>query len=402
MTSAPLTRSVTFIMSLAMGVIIADLYYLQPLLHTVRADFHISTAQASLLVTIMQLGFAAGLAFIVPLGDVLARRRLIVALFSIAVVAMLGVSLVHSYAMLAVVSVVVGMTAVGSHVILPFAADHVRAEERGRVVATLMSGLLSGALLSRVAAGALSEWIGWRGVYASAAFMVLVMTVVLWRTLPGEAPRPHQPYRRVVAGAITMLRDSSLLRRRSWLGATAFGSFNAVWATLAFHLAAPPFRYSAGIIGLFGFVGLAGISMANVAGRRADNQQSHQTTLVTAALLVLAFVLLWIGRHNIAVIALGIIVLDMGVQGMQFTNQALIYTIDPTKRSRINSAYMVCFFAGASLGSLGAGLAYAQWGWAGTCGCGAVLSIGAVLGAWQRAGAPGQSHQAEVKPSEQA
>jgi len=376
---ATLSRGVTFLMTVAMGAIVANLYYLQPLLHEVRVDFAITTSQTSLLVTLIQVGYAAGLALIVPLGDVIARRRLIVAIFAIAATGMGLASWLHAYGLFAIVTTLVGLTSVAAQVILPYAADHAREDERGRVIATLMTGLLSGALLSRVASGTLSELVGWRGVYRCAAALLVLVGVALWRALPDEATRPHQPYRSLVLGSFTMLRDSLLLRQRAWLGAMAFGSFNAVWATLAFHLAGRPFHYSAGVIGLFGLVGLAGISMANVAGRRADQNKSRQTTVVAATLLVTSFVILWLGGGNIVAIAVGIVVLDMGVQGIQVTNQALIYAIDPTKRSRINSAYMVCFFVGASLGSLGAGLAYAHWGWSGTCAYGLVLSLGTAV-----------------------
>ena len=379
MAKATLSRGVTFVMTVAMGAIVANLYYLQPLLHAVRGDFGITTSQTSLLATLIQVGYAAGLALIVPLGDVIARRRLIVAIFAIAATGMGVASWLHAYGIFAIVTTLIGLTSVAAQVILPYAADHAREDERGRVIATLMTGLLSGALLSRVASGALSELIGWRGVYRCAAALLVLVGLALWRALPDEPLRPHQPYRALVIGSFTMLRDSALLRHRAWLGATAFGAFNAVWATLAFHLAGGPFHYSAGFIGLFGFVGLAGISMANVAGRRADQNKSRQTTVVAAALLVASFVILWLGGGNIVAIAVGIIVLDMGVQGLQVTNQALIYALDPTKRSRINSAYMVCFFAGASLGSLGAGLAYAHWGWSGTCAYGLVLSLSTLL-----------------------
>jgi predicted MFS family arabinose efflux permease len=372
-TERRLTTSLTIFMAVATGVSVANLYYLQPLLHQVKGDFRISTFAASALVTLTQAGFAAGLAFVVPLGDLLARRRLVVAIFVLAAATMVAASRVHDFTAFAAFTFLVGLTSVGCHVLVPFSADLADEGERGRVVARLMTGLLIGVLLSRTFSGVASQAVGWRGVYVTAAVLLAVMALVLSRVLPDEVPRAHVAYATLVAGPFRLLHQHRELRRRSWLGATCFAGFSALWTTLAFHLSAAPFYYSPIRIGLFGLLGVGGVLAANVAGRLADRQRSRSVTIVAATLVGVSFAMMWVGRSDLWVLALAIFLQDAGMQGMQITNQAIIYTVAPTQRSRTNSAYMVCFFTGGAVGSLAGGFAYAHWGWTGSCVLGLVV-----------------------------
>jgi predicted MFS family arabinose efflux permease len=370
-----ISRSLTFIMAAAIGVIVANLYYLQPLLHHVKRDFHTSTLAATALITLMQVGYAAGLAFVVPLGDLIPRRRLVVVIFSLAAAAMLLGSLIHSFVLFAILTIFIGLTSVGGQTIIPFAADLADEDQRGRVIARLMTGLLSGVLLSRTLSGAVSEAVGWRGVYVSAAALLLVMAVVLRLVLPTEARREHVPYHRLVSSSFALLGKFPELRRRAWFGATVFAANSIMWTTLAFHLSGAPFHFSNGVIGLFGLLGVAGVLAANAAGHQADRNRNERSTFVAAALVAGSFLVLLLGHATVWILGLGIVLLDAGVQGMNITNQSIIYTLAPDMRSRINSIYMVCFFTGASLGSLGAGFTYSHDGWTGTCILG--LGIGA-------------------------
>lgn len=370
-----LSRSLVFVMSMATGMIVANLYYLQPLLVEVRSDFHVGTIATSALLTLAQVGYALSLAFVVPLGDLFARRRLIVTIFLIAALAMAVGSLLHDFVPFALLSLVIGITSVGGQVLIPLAADLASDDERGRVVAKLMSGLLLGILLSRTFSGVTAEEIGWRGVYLVAATMLALAAFALWRTLPFEAPRAHVPYRRLLADSIRLMVDERELRRRAWLGAITFSSFSVLWSTLAFHLSTRPFHYSNVVIGLFGLLGVGGVLAANAAGHLADRQHHREASVIAALLMASSFVLLWFGRDDVWTLAVAIFALDAGAQGMHITNQTIIYRLAPEKRSRINSAYMVSCFSGASVGSLGAGLAYAHLGWAGTCTLGALIGV---------------------------
>jgi predicted MFS family arabinose efflux permease len=374
LTTRPLTKPLVFFMSLAVGIIVANLYYLQPLLHQVKGDFKVGTVATSALITFVQVGYAAGIIFVIPLGDLLPRRRLVVTIFFAAATAMLVGSLVHSFVWFAVLSVVVGLSSVGGQILIPFAADLAEDGQRGRVVARLMTGLLLGILMSRTFSGIGAEIFGWRGVYVTAAALLLVIGVVLSRVLPPDVARAHVTYGELVSGSFRLFGNYQALRRRCWLGAMGFAAFNVLWASLAFQLSGPPFHYSNIKIGLFGLLGVGGVMAANFAGRQADRNRSQQVTILSGFFFLAAFALMWLGRHDVWLLALGIFVLDIGAQALQITNQASIYTIAPDQRSRITSVYVFSFFVGGASGSLATGFMYAHHGWTGVCGLGAVIS----------------------------
>ena len=362
-------------MAVATGAIVANLYYLQPLLPQIARDFSVGSTGAASLVTSTQVGYGLGLGLVLPLGDLIARRRLVVAIFIVAGVLMaLGASL-HAFAAFAVIALFTGVASVGGQVMIPFAADLARDNQRGRVIARLMMGLLLGVLLCRSFAGIVTQFAGWRTVYWLAAILMGLMALLLARSLPEETARPHVSYRRLITGSVGLLASLPELRRRAWLGAGCFAAFSILWTTLAFKLSAAPYGYSSAVIGLFGLIGAAGVLAANGAGRMADRGRQSASTMVAGALTAGSFLLLAIGGHLIVPMIIGIIALDLGVQGMQITNQSIIYALAPDARSRINSAYMVCYFAGGALGSLIAGLAYSAGGWNASCAFGALIGF---------------------------
>jgi predicted MFS family arabinose efflux permease len=378
-TKKPLSNGLITLMAIAIGIIVANLYYQQPLLHQISKNFHVGTARATLLVTLTQVGYAVGLAFVVPLGDVWPRRRLVVSIFGLAAVTMAVAASLTSFTLLAAVTLVIGLSSVGGQVLVPLAADLAEPAQRGRVIARVMTGLLLGVLLSRTASGLVAQLAGWRTVYWAAAALLAVMAVVLHLVLPKEAAREHVAYRKLVVGVFSLFATQRQLRRRAYLGAVIFASNNALWTTLSFLLAGAPFHYSNAVIGLFGLFGVAGVLAANAAGHQADRQRTHASTIVFAMLMLLAFVILALGRNTVILLALGIVVLDTGMQGMQITNQSLIYELLSNGRSRLNSAYMVSAFAGASIGSYLAGQFYAHFGWYGDCWLGGALGVALLI-----------------------
>jgi len=362
-----LSHALVALIAVATGAVVANLYYAQPVLHQVARSFHSGPGPTSSIITATQIGYAAGLLLIVPLGDLHPRRALVTRLFLISTVALVGCALAPNLWLFGLASVAVGAASVAGQVMIPFAADLAPEERRGRVVARIMTGLLMGILLARTVSGLVAQAAGWRAIYwFSAAFMV-VFAFVLWRALPAEGPRPHRSYAELVGGSLRLLATEPVLRRRAWHGACAFAAFSVLWTTLAFLLSGSPYRYSNAVIGLFGLVGSGGIAAANLAGKLADSARATATTVGTGVLLAGSFALLWAGRTSLAALIIGIVVLDIGTQGMQITNQAVIYALRPDARSRINSAYMVCYFLGGALGSVSAGALYGTHGWAGVC-----------------------------------
>jgi predicted MFS family arabinose efflux permease len=345
------------------------------LLHEVARTFHSGPGPTSAVITASQVGYAFGLLLIVPLGDLHPRRSLATRLFLLAAVALVACALAPELWFFAFASALVGVASVAGQVMIPFAADLAPEERRGRVVARIMTGLLMGILLARTVSGLVSQAAGWRAIYWLSAALMVCFALVLSRSLPTEGPRPHRSYPGLVRSSLRLLTTEPVLRRRAWHGACAFAAFSVLWTTLAFLLSGSPYHYSNAVIGLFGLVGAAGILAANLAGKLADSERTRVTTVVAGALVAGSFALAWAGRTSLAALVVGIVVLDMGTQGMQITNQAVIYALRPDARSRINSAYMVCYFIGGAIGSVGAGAVYAVRGWAGVCLLGAGFGV---------------------------
>ena len=342
-------------------------------MNEVARSFSIGTAAAGLLVTLTQVGYGLGLAVIVPLGDLLPRRRLVVVVFLASAVAMAISAIAHSYGLFAILAVIVGLTSVGGQILIPFSADLSSPERRARTVAVLMSGLLMGISLSRTVSGVVAQLAGWRSVYYGAAALMALEALVLVWLLPQERPRPHASLSDTLLGGIRLMRQLPQLRRRGLAGALAMATFSALWTTIAFHLSASPFHLSQAAIGAFGLLGVAGVVAANAAGRLSDQHRQKWSSFVAALLMLVGYAALLMGASNIVVIALGIFELDAGVQGMQVTKQSVIYALAPDARSRITSAYMVMYFAGGAAGSGFAGWIYAAHGWQGACWFGIAL-----------------------------
>jgi predicted MFS family arabinose efflux permease len=362
-----LTNRLVAVMAVATGAIVANLYYAQPLLHRVAATFHVGSAAAALVITCTQVGYAAGLLLVVPLGDLYARRVLVVVVFCLAGLSLVVCALAPGLLLFEAGSVAVGAASVAGQVMIPFAADLAEPARRGRVVARLMSGLLLGILLARTVSGLVAQLAGWRAIYWVSAALMAVFALVLARILPREPRRPHVPYWGLVGTSVQLLWTVPMLRRRAWHGATVFGAFSVLWTSLAFLLSGPPYHYSNAAIGLFGLAGVAGVAAANVAGRLADAHRTPVTTVASGLLVAGSFALLAAGRTSLAPLLVGIVVLDLGTQGMQITNQAVIYSLRPEARSRINSAYMFCYFVGGAAGSILAGTVLAAGGWDWDC-----------------------------------
>jgi len=386
--------------AVACGLAVANLYYAQPILENIARTFGAGTATAGLVVTLSQIGYAIGLAFLVPLGDMLVRRRLIPIVVVVTAVAMAVSAFSPTIGVLVAVALIVGAGSTVAQMLVPMAASLATESTRGRVVGRVMSGLLLGILLARTVSGLIAGVASWRVVYAAAAVVMVVLAVVLARMVPAESDRPRIRYGTLLVTTVALVRDESVLRRRMLFGALGFAAFSVYWTTMAFVLSGAPYHYGDATIGLFGLVGAAGALCANFAGRWADHGLTRRTTTVFTVLVAVSFLPLWFGGHDLAMMIVGILALDVGVQGLQVTNQSIIYQLAPDARSRINSAYMVSYFIGGALGSAVGSWLYGSHRWAGVCVLGA--AIGAVafglavvdslrrpVGAPQVAAAPG-------------
>ncbi len=376
-----LSHSLVLLMSVCTGLSAASLYYAQPLLDSIRRAFHTSTGTAGLVVSITQIGYITGLVLLVPLGDMIVRRVLLPTMVAGLALFLVLVSTSPSVGLLLAGSFIVGALSVAAQITVALAASLASDAERGRIVGTVMSGLLLGILLARTASGYLAQLGGWRTPFRVAAVVMAVLAVVLWRTLPREGRRPAVRYARVLASVPSLLRDEPVILLRSAYGASAFGAFNALWTPLAFMLSSSPYHYSTSTIGLFGLLGVAGALAASFAGRIADRGHANLMTVLTAATMLASWLPIAFGHRSLASLIVGIVVLDFAVQGLHITNQSIIYGVRPEARSRITSAYMSCYFVGGVIGSVGASAAYSAAGWTGSAAVGAAFGVVA-LGLW--------------------
>lgn len=374
-----LPRGVVLLMAAVTGLAVASNYYSQPLLDDIGRDLHLSTQQSGLIVTVTQFGYALGLVFLLPLGDLLERRRLLAGLATLTALGLAGVAIAPVPAVLFAASGAVGVVSVAAQILVPFAATLAAPEERGAVIGTVMSGLLLGILLARTAAGYLAELGGWPTVYWVAAGLLLVAAAALRRWLPRDPHSVAIGYPALLRSVGRIIRDEPLLRVRMVLGGLSFGAFSVLWTSIAFLLSRPPYGYSPGTIGAFGLLGAAGALAASAAGRLADRGRTGRTTGVTTVLLALSWLPIAAGRTSLAALIVGIVLLDAAAQGLHITNQNLVYALDPAARSRINSAYMTAYFAGGALGSGLSSAAYGLFGWYGTGALGGAFGLACVV-----------------------
>ncbi|WP_336214472.1 MFS transporter [Enterobacter sp. P82] len=373
-TTQGLSPALILLMSVATGLAVASNYYAQPLLDTIARAFNLSASSAGFIVTAAQLGYAAGLLFLVPLGDMFERRMLIVSMTLLAAGGMLITASSQSLTMMIIGTALTGLFSVVAQILVPLAATLASPEKRGKVVGTIMSGLLLGILLARTVAGLLASLGGWRTVYWVASVLMVVMALALWRGLPKVKQENHLNYPQLLASVFSLFTQDKLLRTRALLGCFTFANFSILWTSMAFLLAAPPFNYSEATIGLFGLAGAAGALGARPAGGLADKGKSHLTTSAGLILLLLSWAAIWYGHVSVLALIVGILVLDLTVQGVHITNQTVIYRVKPEARNRLTAGYMTSYFIGGAAGSLISASAWQHAGWSGVCGIGAIVA----------------------------
>ncbi|MCW2959402.1 MAG: transporter [Solirubrobacterales bacterium] len=377
--SASLSPALVRLLAIDCGATVAKLYYDQPLLDTIAHAIGVSSGTAGLIVTASQIGYAIGLVFVVPLGDLVHRRKLVCRLLLLTSLGLALTAAAPSIAILALGVCVVGTTSVVAQVLVPLASELAEEDDRGRVVGVVMSGLLIGILLARTVSGLIAEVGGWRLVYAVGAVLMLALTAALWRALPDTAPPSTLPYRGLLASVPKLIRREAVLRRRMAYGAMGMASFSALWTTLTFLLVREPYGYSDAVIGLFGLAGLVGAGSARFAGHLADGGREHAATGVFWLLVLAGWGFLALGTSSLAAIIVGIVLLDLGVQGQHILSQSMIYAAAPDARSRVTTAYMGSNFLWGAAGSAAGALAFSVGGWGAVCGLGGAFSMLAVV-----------------------
>ncbi|MGW2287095.1 MFS transporter [Streptomyces phaeochromogenes] len=369
-----MSRGLTLLFAVAGGAAVANLYWAQPLLGFIGRDLDASSTAAGWLVTATQIGYAAGVLLVVPLGDVLDRRWLVPTMMLCAAAALVACALAPSIGVLLGAVTLLGLTTVSGQILTPLAGDLAGDAERGRVVGAVVSGLLVGILTSRTISGLIADAVGWRAVYLVAAGAALVLAVLLRRAIPPLAPKAHLPYPRLILSVWEVIRQERSVRWTLVLGATAFAVFTLFWTALTFLLSSPPYSYPVSVIGLFGLAGLVGAIAVQRVGLLHDRGWSLPATGWGWAGVVVSFAVATLGGHSVVLILVAIVLLDVTVQGVNILNQTRLLAVSPQARSRLNTAFVTCNFIGGAIGSAAASLLWSAGGWTAICLTGLGLS----------------------------
>ena len=382
-TRATPSAGLIFLLAATAGLVVANIYYNQPVLNAIAATFKVGPAAVAWVATATQLGYAAALLFVVPLGDGIDRKRLIVASTLLSCVILIIVPISPNLPFMLGASFALGFASVAPQLAIPYAAGLVPGAGRGKVIGTVMSGLLIGVLLSRTTSGVIGTRYSWQVVYWSGAVVMLILAVLLWLVLPSQPAHATESYGKLLASLPRLLRTEPIIRRHSILGALGFGTFSAFWTTLAFYLNSRPQHYGPDITGMFGLLAITGAMVGPLAGHLGEKWTPRQINGLFLALIILAFIaMLFSAQNTLLLVGVGVLLLDAGAQGNQIANQARIYSLDPALHGRINSVYMVIYFLGGSIGSFIGSQAWALAGWPGVCATGTLFSIAALAFLW--------------------
>ncbi len=376
---AGITNGIAVLMAIASGVAVANIYYAQPLLDQIGRDLGVGPAGLGLVTTVTQAGYFLGLILIVPLGDLVNRRLLIVAGCVIAAAALVGVAMSPSPQIFLVASGVVGTASVVQQVINAYAAALSNPDTRGRVIGIVTSGVVFGVLLARTVSGALADALDWRAVYVVSAILMLVLALVLGRGLPSEVTRPTVSYRRLATSVVTLTMRERVFRVRALITLLTFGGFGALWGSIALPLTSSPWHLSTTEVGLFGLVGAAGAIGASRAGALADKGRAQWVTGITLGLFTVSWAPIACLPNSLVLLIIGIVILNLAGQAISVTNQHLIVEVDPSATSQLIGGNTVYYAVGTGGGAIAATVAYGTWGWGAVCAVGAALSLLAML-----------------------
>jgi Arabinose efflux permease len=372
-------RKILWVLAIVAGVSVANLYYNQPLLNMIRVDLRLSEFEANLISMITQIGYAIGLFFIVPTGDLIKRKKIVLICFSLLIISLVSIGFSHNLYSLWAASLITGICSIVPQIFVPIAAQYSVPENKGRNVGIIISGLLTGILASRVLSGIVGEYWGWRSMFFIAAVLMLVSTIVIAIEIPEINPTFKGNYKQLIKSLASLVIKYPRLMIYSSRSGLAFGSFLAMWSTLAFKMKLAPFYAGSHIVGMLGLCGVAGALAASFIGKYVKVVGVRKFNVIGCGLILIAWSILVVFENFYIGIISGIILLDIGMQCIQLSNQASIFDVCPTASNRINTIFMTTYFVGGSIGTLFAGIAWKIGQWYGVCGAGIILILGSLL-----------------------
>ncbi|PGB12442.1 MFS transporter [Bacillus toyonensis] len=375
-----MSHALALLFAAACGMSVANIYFAQPLLDQLSNEFGINHSIIGVVITVTQIFYGVGLLLLVPLGDLLNQRRLIVGQMLLSTTALVIVGTASSSMVLFAGMALVGLLAVVTQTLVAFAATIASPTERGRVVGIVTSGIVIGILLARTFAGILTDVAGWRSVYLFSAVLMLLMVFMFIKMLPNvEREVKLLPYPQLIRSVLTLFIQERTLRVRSVLAMLIFADFSILWTSLVLPLSTPPIALSHSAIGAFGLVGVAGALAAARAGKLADQGYGQRTTGIALALLLISWLFISYMEQSLIALVIGIVLLDLAVQAIHVTNQTMILPLHTEARSRLTAGYMVFYSIGSAGGSIASTQIYAHFGWGGVSLLGASVSAFALL-----------------------
>ncbi|MCM4168187.1 putative transporter [Arenibacter antarcticus] len=370
-----LSNATLYLMSVSAGLVVANLYYNQPLLHQISESFGISDSAVSNVALATQLGYAFGLLFIIPLGDMVSNKKILQYDFLLMIISLLAAAVSNSLFLLITSSFFIGLTSTLPQLFVPMAAELSDDNGRGRAIGIVMSGLLIGILGSRVISGLVGEQFGWRVMYYVAAGMMLLLFILLRFKLPKITPKYQGNYVDLIKSLWFYFKTEPSLRLAALRGALGFAGLSAFWTTLVF-LMEDSFGYGSGVTGTFGLVGIVGALAATVVGKMSNRVSGNKIIFFSSILLIISWGIFLFSTYSLVGLIIGVILVDLGLQALHIINQNIIFSKNPEARNRVNTVYMVAFFMGGALGTTLGAMAWEYYGWIGVSALGGVFSIG--------------------------
>lgn len=372
-----LSNSLLYLLSISAGLVVANLYYNQPLLHDIALSLKVSDSQVSNVALSTQIGYAMGLLLIIPLGDKISNLKIVRIDFLVLVISLLGAALSQSLFLLIISSFFMGFTSTLPQLFVPMVAHLSSDQNRGRAIGIVMSGLLIGILGSRVLSGLIGEYFGWRSVFFGAAGLMTLLFFLLNVKLPVIQPQFGESYSKLMKSLWFYWRTESTLRLATLRGALAFGSLSAFWTTFVF-LMEDSFHYGSAVAGAFGLFGIAGALGATVVGKLNNRVKRTKLLIAGAVLIIISWLIFLCSSHSLIGLMIGVVLIDLGVQSVHITNQNIVFSKNTEARNRVNTIYMVGFFIGGAVGTSCGSLAWNYFGWTGVSAVGLLFS-GAIL-----------------------